>query len=797
MAEPPLQQAIQVLSVHELDSLQKWEEAAKVVCQAAEAGADLASVLDVLRQAFLESHQLPVMHPLAAALTCHYLTRGDEAGLRVLLADKDFSPYVLQSLDHYHKHGRKVPLALLLAAFPTSDLTRVLAQRCRRQPREVRPILDALWADAAKRSVIGPLVRDLVMDGKLDLSEAVAVVARLVGEPQLRDGGASTLLWLAQANLDLKAALPYLREGLKSECARSCAQSMAHYLGRTQGWTELDGLLTHDNAEVRAGAIQSLGLLLVSEGLDDPELVKRLVTGLTDAEETVRALARCGLSGGQREGRRVDEPPPELTDDVMVEYGYWWMHRSPERTRQLLDGRPLREDLKRTCEEVLRGEHEWACSICKHIPRHVSVSSVYDVPKNVARLEPRARLDESGWRTCPECGNRYFLSFEEEIDDMTVYTTIEVTRQVHPKESRLTHIEPYMREDAAFALRSPELLQHPDVGIRRAALEGFGEATPALLPCLRDPDSVVRTRAAHKVLPGWIERAEVSPLLDLLRTGPEDMTDLVMGYLCPSELDPAPFADAIRAYAAAGRPKAMRAVEWLASRGHEVAAQIQLLEAQLDSAEREVRERALSALESLVEHWPGAPERLARQLGRDQFYSISVLKKAVRYHDLTPCYPALVETVNGGGAYADKAGWLLREALTGHPADLVAALVPGLKHKEQVRHAVMGCYTVLAQAGLDLTPGRAALLEALGTRRPSYVESGFAKDYASYLVDHRDYEALELLLAEADVSGAVSRVLAERPAFDLTPLVPTLQGLVTDRHWWVREGAELALRSRD
>jgi hypothetical protein len=425
------------------------------------------------------------------------------------------------------------------------------------------------------------------------------------------------------------------------------------------------------------------------------------------------------------------------------------------------------------------------------------VSSVYDVPKNVSRLEPRAKLEESGPRVCPECGNRYYLSYAEEIDDMSVYTTVEVTRKVEPKAERLTHIEAYMREDAAFALATPELLSHPDPGVRRAVLEGFGDATPALIPSLRDADSVVRSRAAHKLLPGWIETANVAALLDLLEEGPDDMADLVMGYLSNSELDPAPFAEAIRRLAATGRPRAMNAVAWLGEKGHQAGAQVDLLVSQLDSPEREVRERALSALESVVEHWPAVATRLAPQLQRDTFYTLSVLKKAVQHHDLTPCYPALVELVTAGGTYADKAGWLLREALAKHPANLAAALAPAWKHKESVRQAVGSCYTVLAQQGCDLTPGREAILEALGTQRPSYVESGFAKDYAGYLVDRGDYEALELLLlAAAEVSGAVSRILAERKTFDLTPLLPTLHGLASDRHWWVREGAELALKRR-
>ncbi|MBT9584092.1 hypothetical protein IV102_12195 [bacterium] len=501
MAEIPLSSAVATLQVHQLDSLAKWEGAARVVLKAAEAGTDLGPFLAVIRQAYLESHQVPVMEPLAQAVARHYLNGHDLASLCRMLKDPEFRPYLVKGLAPYVSRLSLEELSQLLQE--PGPWHGLISSYCLLHPGQLSQIFETVSARPETREILPTLLRDMVIGGlhkRLDLTPSVVWLTSCKDRPQ----ALGTMLWLVEADVDLEGAWRALSEGLTApdpEVQRLSAYCLCFQQGRQGRWSALDPCLQHQAPQVRLGATQALCVLLNSRSLDDSQLVQRLLDRLFDPDESLRRFAGQGLASGQRQGRKVH---PESLEGLrrqlskseqqneVCQYLYWWMHGSADKAAQV---QGLLQTVTRpgasmcrllsACGEAAAGRHHWACTICRFIPRRVHCTTTYDLPKSLERLLPQQSYEASGSRHCPECQARYSVSYSEEYEDMRPDIEIEVVRLADPKANpqMLEHFQDYLRQDTAHALSEQALqagdwsalrgwIGHVDPLVREQALAG-------------------------------------------------------------------------------------------------------------------------------------------------------------------------------------------------------------------------------------------------------------------------------------------------------------------------------------
>lgn len=840
------------LQVHQLDSLAKWEGAARVVLKAAEAGKDLGPFLAVIRQAYLESHQLPVMEPLAQAVARHYLNSHDLAGLCRLLQDPEFRPYLVKGLLPYASRLSLEELSQLLQA--PGPWHALISRYCLLHPELLSQIFESISARPETRKILPTLLQDMVIAGlnkRLDMSQSVAWLAACENRPQ----ALATMRWLVEADVDLGDA-SFLWEGLTApdpEVQRLSAYCLSYQQGLRGSWSALDPCLQHQVVQVRLGATQALCVLLNSKAVDDSQLVQRLLDRLFDPDEALRRFARQGLAAGQRQGRKVHLDSVgglarQLSEsdhqDEVCQYLYWWMHGSASKAAQvqaLLQTAARRgatlSRLLATCEEAAAGQHPWACTICQFIPRQVHCTAAYDLPKNLDRLLPQQSYEVSGSRHCPECQARYRVSYSEEYEDMCPNIEIEVVRLADPRANpqMLEHFQDYLRQDTAYALSQQALqardwsalngwIGHIDPLVREQALLALSTSsvprTP-LLECLRarldDPERSARQLAAQILLRYWVDNKETAPLEQILRQAPVDVRGWAILAIVHSEgLDPVPLARPLQELCNHSdqelRSRAVQGVAWLGQRGYQSDSELKLLRGLLGHPEVETRQRALQGLESLVKEWgPQSDEIVAevRQLLQSdratRYYSLALLRSVATQAAIQSCFPALIELLlHDREGYADDAGVILQQAIgAGHMQPfLVEAMAPGWALQgEQERYLVSQCYQAMARAGLDLQPALPQMMAALTGPRSCYVESYFAADLTGFLTRSARLEPeavsqLERLLeANADVSGCVAQALAARAkqGLDLTPLLPSLVKMLGDRHWFAGDGARQAL----
>lgn len=226
MADMPIQAAVTTLQVHRVDSISSWAGAARVLQQAAEKGQDLSPYLDILRQAYLESHQLPVMEPLARAVTAHALNQNDMAGLGRLLAEPEFGRYLVVALAPGWKLGTS-----------ERNLVSECYQQMLKQGADLTPILPQLTeamlspqACYVESYFIADLTRFLARTERLPEVEKF-----LLAGPDI-SGGASHAL--AEEAVDLTPLLPTLagllshRHWYVAEGARRALQAHAKKYGK-------------------------------------------------------------------------------------------------------------------------------------------------------------------------------------------------------------------------------------------------------------------------------------------------------------------------------------------------------------------------------------------------------------------------------------------------------------------------------------------------------------------------------------------------------------------------------------
>lgn len=439
-----------------------------------------------------------------------------------------------------------------------------------------------------------------------------------------------------------------------------------------------------------------------------------------------------------------------------------------------------------------------ACSLCRQIPRVVQASSPHSMPECVRHLGP---FEESGWRECPECKARYFVSYEATYEDMSFWEEIEVTREVAALAvpELLDHPEPYIRTDAAFALARagrPELSwAHSDPLVRRSGLSALDPPLD-LRFLLQDEDAGVRQLAGRLTLSWVIEKGDSPGMAELLQ-GLPDVRLMATGYLRHSQgLDPALLAPLLE--------NSLTGWEWLASQNYQTDLQIGRLLGASQDPDPEVRKKAVAALDAVREHWgsqSGAVLEGLRKLlesdGHSRLWVLNCLRNLKDKLNLRPFIPRLAELLaTENASHFQEVGRLLDERLRLGEGDssLVSALMPGLTFTNTYQRRLVGdCYRILMEAGVPLGPAQELLVRVMSADKTEYCEDMLVPAVTTYLLRQAAWPELERLLrGGASVAGHVALILSKQP-LEFKPLEPVLNELLESPSEWVAENCLKAL----
>lgn len=439
-----------------------------------------------------------------------------------------------------------------------------------------------------------------------------------------------------------------------------------------------------------------------------------------------------------------------------------------------------------------------ACSLCRQIPRVVRASSTHSILDCVRHLGP---FEESGWRECPECKSRYFVSYEATYEDMSFWEEIEVTRDVSALAvpELLNHPEQYIRTDAAFALARagrPELSWvHSDPMVRRSGLSAL-EPPLDVRFLLQDEDPTVRQVAGRLTISWLLEKHDSLGMAELLQ-GLPDVRLMAAGYLRHSEgLDPVLLAPLLQ--------DSLTGWEWLASQDYQVDRQIGRLLAASQDPDPEQRKKAVSALDSVRGHWGAQTaavleglRKLLESDGHSRLWVLNCLRNLGGELDLRPFLPRLAELLATENAYHfQEVGPLLgkRVRLGEGDSSLVIALMPGLTFSNTYQRRLVGdCYRALMEAGVPLGPAQDLLVRVMSADKTEYCEDMLVPAVTTYLVRRAAWPELERLLrGGASVAGHVALILSKQ-RFDYKPLEPVLNELLESPSEWVSENCLKAL----
>lgn len=441
------------------------------------------------------------------------------------------------------------------------------------------------------------------------------------------------------------------------------------------------------------------------------------------------------------------------------------------------------------------------CRLCREIPRLIRESSPHSMPACVRHLGP---FDESGWRSCPECGARYLVCYEGTYDDMNFYEEIELRRDVSglAQPELLEHGEAYIRQDAAYALARagrPELgWGHSDPLVRRSALSALEE--PADLRfLLDDEDGPTRQLAARLSLRWVLEHRDSLLMLGLLQNRAADVRHMAIAYLRHSEgLDAGLLAPALEQWSAR---EELAGLEWLAVRGQEPALQVERLLEASRHADPEVRKAAVSALDPLQPLWtPAVLARLLELLKDDRHCRYGILlslQKLGPEWDLRAFVPVLAAflATENVSFFQNVARVLERRLQVGEgSSELVCTLIGGLTFKNQHQRRLVGdCYRALMVAGIELGPAQELLVRSISADKTEYCDDLLVPAVTTYLVRRRCWPELERLLrGGTSVAGHVALVLSKEK-LDYRPLEGALNELLDHKDPWVSENCLKAL----
>lgn len=442
-----------------------------------------------------------------------------------------------------------------------------------------------------------------------------------------------------------------------------------------------------------------------------------------------------------------------------------------------------------------------ACSLCREIPRLIRENSPDSMPECVRHLGPFQR---SGQRRCPECGTGYQVTYEETFEDMSHWEEVELRRDLSAfaEPELLKHIEPYIRQDAAFALARaghPELSwNHADPLVRRSALSAL-EAPADFRFLLEDEDGPTRQRAARLTVEWALQRQDTAILLGILRDHRMDVRQMGIAYLRHSKglitRDLAPVLEQWSTH------QELTGLEWLALQGYQPERQLQRLLEASRQADPEIRSAAVRCLDGLQSLW--TPEVMARMLELLQSdpscrYSILLsLRKLGREQSMLDFIPVLADELatENSGFFQSVSTLLLRRIELGEgDSRLVSTLMPGLDFRNQhQRRLVIECYEALLKTGADLGPAQERLIQVMSAEKTDYSEDSLVPDMTSYLVRRRCWGDLESLLrGGSSVAGHVALVLS-RQELDYSPLKSVLKELLKHPNSWVSENCLKAL----